>query len=90
MMTNLRYFIGLCIYIYKVCRSWVSYNRATYPEGIFTDIYTLVYFYPKVMVLVIKSHDKYQSIILVGLAPVKKANSGFWSIFDHYRSYWRE
>ena len=78
MMTNLRYFIGLCIYIhiYNVYRSWVSYNWATYPEDIFTEIYTLVYFYPKVMVLVIKSHDKYQSIILVGLAPVEKANSG--------------
>ena len=69
------------IYIYKVCRSWVSCHWATYPEGIFTEIYTLVYFYPKVMVLVIKSHDKYQGIILVGLAPVKRANSGFWSIF---------
>ena len=78
------------IYKYNVYRSWVSYNWATYPEANFSKIYTLVYFYPKVMVLVVKSHDKYQSMILIGLAPVEKANSKNQSIFGHYRSNWRE
>ena len=27
------------------------------------------------MVLIVKSHDKYQSMILIGLAPVEKASS---------------
>ena len=30
----------------------------------------------------IKSHDKYKSMILVGLAPVEKASSGFLTIID--------
>ena len=38
------------IYIYNVYRSLVSYDWATYPEDIFTEIYTLVYLYPKVMI----------------------------------------
>ena len=38
----------------------------------------------------IKSHDKYQSHILVGLAHAEKANLGNRSIFVHNRSYWRE
>ena len=38
----------------------------------------------------IKSHDKYQSLILIGLARAEKANSGIRSVLVHYRSYWRE
>ena len=83
-------YIYIYIYIYNVYRSWVSYNWATYPEVMFIKICTLVYFYPKVMVLIVKSHDKYQSMILIGLAPVEKVNSENQSILDHYRLSWRE
>ena len=78
------------IYIYNVYRSWASCNWATYPEVTLITIYTLVYFSSKMIVLMIKSHDKYQSLILIGLAREEKANSGIWSVLVHYRSYWRE
>ena len=42
------------------------------------------------IVLMIKSHDKYQSLILIGLARAEKVNSGIRSILVYYRSYWRE
>ena len=45
------------IYIYNVYRSWVSCKGATYFADIFTKTYTLVYFLPNVITLVIKSHD---------------------------------
>ena len=51
---------------------------------------TLVYFSSKVVLLMIKSHDEYQSIILIGLAHAEKAYSKNRSIFVHNRSYWRE
>ena len=89
-MIILRYSIGLYIYIYIVYRSWASCNWATYPEAIFINIYTLVYFSSKVIVLVIKSHDKYQSLNLIWLAHAEKASSGNRSVLVHYRSYWRE
>ena len=82
--------IYLYIYIHIGYRSWASCNWATYPEAIFVKIYTLVYFSSKVIVLVIKSHDKYQRLILIGLAHAEKANSGNRSVLVHYRSYWRE
>ena len=63
---------------------------ATYPEAILVNICTLVYFSSKVIVLIIKSHDKYQSFILIGLARAEKASSGNRSVLIHYRSYWRE
>ena len=78
------------LYIYNVYRSWVSYNWATYPEAIFIKIYTLVYFSSKVIALIIKSHDKYQSTILIGLARAEKASFGNRSFLFHFRSYWRE
>ena len=53
-------------------------------------IYTLVYFSSKMIVLVTKSHDKYQSLILIGLARAEKASSRNRSVLVHYRSYWRE
>ena len=88
---NFKVFFDLVyLYIFTCYRSWLSYNWATYPEAIFIKICTLVYFYPKVIVLIIKSHDKYQSLILIGLAPAEKASSENRSVLDHYRSYWRE
>ena len=84
------FFDLVCLYIFTFYRSWSFCNSATYPEAIFIEICTLVYFYPKLIVLIIKSHDKYQSMILIGLAPVEKASSENRSIFDHYRSSWRE
>ena len=77
------------LYIYNVYLSWASCNWATYPEDILVKIYTLVYFSSKVILLMIKSHDKYQSLILIGLAHAEKASSGNRSIFVHFRSYWR-
>ena len=78
------------LYIYNVYRSWVSCKGATYFADIFTKTYTLVYFLPNVITLVIKSHDKYQSILLIGLGHVERANWEKQSIFGHNRSYWRE
>ena len=78
------------LYIYDVYRSWVSYDWATYPEAISGKTYTLVYFSSKVILLMIKSHDKYQSLILIGLAHAEKAYSRIRSISVHNRSYWRE
>ena len=77
------------LYIYDVYRSWVFYDWATYPEAISVKTYTLVYFSSKASLLMIKSHDKYQSIVLIGLAHVEKAYSRIRSISVHNRSYWR-
>ena len=82
--------MSIYIYIYNVYRSWSSCNWASYPKAILVTIGTLVYFSSKMIVLMIKSHDKYQSLILIGLARAEKANSGIRSILVHYRSYWRE
>ena len=88
---NFKVFFDLVyLYIFILYRSWPSCNWATYPEAILVNIYTLVYFSSKVIVLVIKSHDKYQSLILIGLARAEKASSGNRSVLVHYRSYWRE
>ena len=78
------------LYIYNVYRSWASCNWATYPEVISVNICTLVYFSSNLISLLIKSHDKYQSLILIGLARAEKANSRNRSILVHYRSYWKE
>ena len=78
------------LYIFAFYRSWASCNLATSPEDISAEIYTLVYFSSKAILLMIKSHDKYQSRILVGLAHAERANFGNRSIFVHNRSYWRE
>ena len=75
------------LYIFAFYRSWASCNSATFPEDISAEIYTLVYFSSKAILLMIKSHDKYQSRILVGLAHAEKANFGNRSIFVHNRSY---
>ena len=78
------------LYVYNVYRSWASCNWATYPEVISVDICTLVYFSSNLIILLIKSHDKYQSLILNGLARAEKANSINQSILVHHRSYWKE
>ena len=77
-------------YIYNVYRSWAACNWATYPEVISVNICTLVYFSSNLIILLIKSHDKYQSLILIGLARAEKANSRNRSVLVHYRSYWKE
>ena len=62
-----------------------SCNSATYSEDISEEIYTLVYFSSKVILLIIKSHNKYQSRILIGLAHSEKASFEiglFLSILD--------
>ena len=88
---NFKVFYDLVyLYIYLFYRSWSSCNWAAYPEAILVNICTLVYFSSKVIVLIIISHDKYQSLILIGLAHAEKANSGNRSVLVHYRSYWRE
>ena len=76
--------------IYDIYRFWVSYDWASYPEALSVKTYTLVYFSSKASLLMIKSHDKYQSIVLIGLAHVEKVYSGIRSISVHNRSYWRE
>ena len=53
-------------------------------------MYTLVYFSSKVNLLMIKSHNKNQSINLIGLAHVEKAYSGNRLFLEHNRPYWRE
>ena len=88
---NFKVFYDLVyLYIYLFYRSWSSCNWAAYPEAILVNICTLVYFSSKVIVLIIKSLDKYQSLILIGLARAEKVSSGNWSVLVHYRSYWRE
>ena len=62
-------------YIYNVYCSWASCDWATYPEAILVKMNTLVYFPSKVIILMIKSHDKYQSLILIGLTHAGKAYS---------------
>ena len=80
--------IYLCIFTFYC--SCPSCSWATYPADIFVKMNTLVYFPSKVIALMIKSHDKYQSLILIGLTHARKAYSGNWSILVHYRLYWRE
>ena len=84
---NFKVFFDLVyLYIFTFYRSWPSCNWATYPSVIF---YTLVYFALDWIMSVIKSHDKYQSFILIGLALTEKANSGIQNILFHFRSYWK-
>ena len=78
------------LYTYLVYHSWVSCKRATHFANIFTKSSTLAYFLSNIITLVIKSHDKYQSSLLVGLGRAERANWEKRSIFGHNRSYWRE
>ena len=78
------------LYIYDLYCYQLSYEWASYPGGLAVKTYTLVYFSSKASLLMIKSHDKYQSIDLIGLAHVEKAYSKNRLILVHNRSYWRE
>ena len=78
--------IYLYIYIYTFYCSWSSCNWATYPKVL---LYTLAYFSLNSIVPVIRIHDKYQSLILIGLALTEKASSRIQCILFHIRSYWR-
>ena len=49
----------------------------------------MVYFSLNWIVSVINSPDKYQRLILIGLALTRKANSGIQYILFHFLSYWR-
>ena len=53
-------------------------------------MYTMVYFSPKVTLLMRKSCYKNQSINLIGLAHVGKAYSRNRLFLEHIRPYWRE
>ena len=74
------------LYIYTFYYSWSSCNWATYPRAI---LCTLAYFSLNSIVSVIRIHDKYQSLILIGLALTEKASSRIQYILFHFRSYWR-
>ena len=78
------------LYIYICCRDLLSYKLASYPEVFAIKLYTLVYFSPKVMLLVRKSYYKNQCINLIGLAPVAKAYSRNRLFLGPNRPYWRE
>ena len=77
----------LNIYTHAFWRSWASCNWAIYLTAI---LHTLVYFSLNSCHWVIKSHNKYQSMILFGLALTEKANVGIQCFLLHYRSYWGE
>ena len=64
-------YIYLDIYIF--CRDLLSYKLASYPGVFAIKMYTLVYFSPKVTLLMRKSYYKNQSINLIGLAHVAEA-----------------
>ena len=49
----------------------------------------MVYFSLNWIVSVLKSHVKYQSLILIGLALTRKVSSRIQCILFHFRSYWR-
>ena len=74
------------LYIYTFYCSWSSCNWATYPKVL---LYTLAYFSLNSIVSVIRIHDIYQSLILIGLALTEKASSRIQYILFHFRSYWR-
>ena len=82
--------IYIYIYIYICCRDLLSYKLASYPGVFAIKLYTLVYFSPKVMLLVRKSYYKNQCINLIGLAPVAKAYSRNRLFLRPNRPYWRE
>ena len=85
-----RFYEYIYLYIYNSCRLWLSCKWASYPLAFAVKLYTLVYFSSKASLLMIKSHKKYQSIDLIGLALVEKAYAKNLSFLNHNRSYWRE
>ena len=85
-----RFYEYIYLYIYDSCRLRLSCKWASYPLAFPVKTYTLVYFSSKASLLMIKSHNKYQSIDLIGLVLVEKAYSKNRSFLSHNRSYWRE
>ena len=78
------------LYIYRLCHCMLSCKWASYPLAFAVKLYTLVYFSSKASLLMRKSHKKYQSIDLIGLALAEKAYVENRSFLNHNRSYWRE
>ena len=68
--------------------SWVSCKGATHLPQILTKSYTLAYFVSKLVTLMIKSHEKYQSNFLDRLGHAERANGEKRSILGHNRSHW--
>ena len=85
-----RIYDHIYLYIYEIYHFWLSYEWASYPVVFSVKTYTLVYLSSKASLLMIKSYDKYQSIVLIGLAHVEKAYSRIRLVSVHNRSYWRE
>ena len=80
------FYVLIYLYIYTFYCLWSSCNWATYPKVL---LYTLAYFSLDSIVSVIRIHDKYQSLILIWLAPTEKVSSRIQYILFHFRSYWR-
>ena len=78
------------LYIYIRYRDLLSYRLASCPGVFAIKLYTLVYFSPKVMLLVRKSYYKNQCINSIGLAPVAKAYFINRLLLRPDRPYWRE
>ena len=85
-----RIYDHIILYIYDKYRYLLSCKWASYPGALAVKMHTLVYFLSKVNLLMIKSHDKYQSINLIGLAHVEKTYSRNRLFLDRNRPYWRE
>ena len=87
-------FKSFCAHIYLYIREFLrlrlSCKWASYPLAFAVKLYTLVYFSSKASLLMIKSHKKYQSINLIGLAPWEKAYAKYQSFLSHNGSDWRE
>ena len=78
------------LYMCKCHQLWLSCTWASYFLAFVVKLFTLVYFSSKARLLMRKSHKKYQSNNLTGLALVEKAYAGNRSFLGHNRSYWRE
>ena len=83
-------YVYIYLYIYRLCHCMLSCKWASFPLAFAVKLYTLVYFSSKASLLMRKSHKKYQSIDLIGLALGEKAYVDNRSFLDHNRSYWRE
>ena len=86
------FYVQIYLYICKFLRLRLSCKWASYPLAFAVKLYTLVYFSSKASLLMIKSHKKYQSIDLIGLAPWEKAYAKNQSFLSHRPncSDWRE
>ena len=83
-------YVHIYLYIYRLCHCMLSCKWASFLLAFAVKLYTLVYFSSKASLLMRKSHKKYQSINLIGLALWEKAYIENRSFLDHNRSYWRE